>query len=186
MVDYDPRSASVRPGRRRKYSPKDIRQRPPQAAQRPGLEGREMAQAASVSAAKTPTAEPDREGLWSRRDERPERVALRDSEGALSRALLCVSTGVATRGRQSGSGRGIDETRRRHAGLVSGGPGSKRTRFTRFFDTMASPRQGVSPGSSRGFDARGLRTCSPTCAVPMIGLVNNQVNKHVFVPVHQW
>jgi len=92
--------------------------------QRPGPEGREMAQAASVSAAKTPTAEPVSEGFGPEGTKAPSVAApSRKRKGS-------ESCRRSRRARQSGSARrdGTDTH-----GLASGGSGTKMCCLGTFF-----------------------------------------------------
>ena len=127
----------------------DIRRRLPQAAQRPGPEGREMARGASVEASKTPTAEAVSKGRWSRRDERTERGGPSFFCGSKSARSARGAAGLGSRGRVRRTGADTQ-------GLPSGGSGLKRCLQGTFWG-HGPPEEAFSPGSSRGFDARGLR-----------------------------
>ena len=126
----------------------NIRRRPPQAAQRPGPEGPGDGQAASVSAAKTPTAEPVSEVFWPFGTKaRAWRLLF------FAKRIGSVSCKRSRRDRQSGSAR---KGRRRHARLGERGVWPKKCPQGTFLG-HGLPEQAVSPGSSRGLDARGLR-----------------------------
>ena len=115
-----------------------------------------MTRGASVSAAKTPTAEPVSRGAL---------VPKGRKHRAWRRLFsLSVRTTVHQDSRKQtkqGSAVGVDsggsqeETPTRTA-CRAGGLEPK-CAFLGTFWAMTSPREGVSPGSSRGLDARGLR-----------------------------
>jgi hypothetical protein len=122
---------------------KDIRRR---YSPRPGPEGREMARAASVSASKTPTAKAVSEGRC------PERGGSSVRGSACERSEREETQGLAV-GVGPGDSQGTTPTR---TAWRVGGLGRKKALLSAFLG-HGPPEQAVSPGSSRGLDARGLR-----------------------------